>query len=91
MCVAHFKTIVYKALFTIGETCKEINRGMFCCKAMKMCRKCLIWCELSEQVILNLPEIINQTANQVEVYANQRIKEIENYDFSEIFERYLKN
>jgi len=50
-----------------------------------------IFLELSEQAILNLPEIINQTAQQVEDYANQRIRQIENYDFSEIFDRYLKN
>ncbi len=83
---------LYKALFTIGESCKEINRKRnVLLQSNENVQKMFNLRELSEQVILNLPEIINQTANQVEVYANQRIKEIENYDFSEIFERYLKN
>lgn len=83
---------LYKALFTIGESFKEINRKRnILMQSNENVQKMFNLRELSEQVILNLPEIINQTAHQVEEYANQRIKEIENYDFSEIFERYLKN
>lgn len=83
---------LYKALFTIGETCREINRKRnILLQSNENVQKMFNLRELSEQVILNLPEIINQTAHQVEGYANQRIKEIENYDFSEIFERYLRN
>ncbi len=83
---------LYKALFTIGETCREINRKRnILLQSNENVQKIFNLRELSEQVILNLPEIINQTAHQVEEYANQRIKEIENYDFSEIFERYLRN
>lgn len=83
---------LYKALFTIGETCREINRKRnILLQSNENVQKMFNLRELSEQVILNLPEIINQTSHQVEEYANQRIKEIENYDFSEIFERYLKN
>ena len=83
---------LYKALFTIGETCKDINRKRtILMQSNENVQKMFNLRELSEQVILNLPEIINQTAHQVEDYANKRIFEIENYDFSEIFERYLKN
>ena len=83
---------LYKALFTIGETCKEINRQRnILLQSTDNVQKMFNLRELSEQAILNLPEIINQTAQQVEEYSNQRIKQIENYDFSEIFERYLKN
>jgi len=82
----------YKALFTIGETCKEINRKRnVLLQSTDNVQKMFNLRELSEQAILNLPEIINQTAQQVEDYANQRIRQIENYDFSEIFDRYLKN
>ena len=45
--------------------------------------------ELSEQVLLNLPDI-SQTTIQVENKFTERRKQIENYDFSRIFERYLK-
>ena len=83
---------LYKALFTIGETCKDINRQRnILLQSTDNIQKMFNLRELSEQAILNLPEIINQTAQQVEEYSNQRIKQIENYDFSEIFERYLKN
>ena len=83
---------LYKALFTIGETCKDINRQRNnLLQSADNVQKMFNLRELSEQAILNLPEIINQTAQQVEEYSNQRIKQIENYDFSEIFERYLKN
>lgn len=46
--------------------------------------------ELPEQVLLNLPDIISQTTIQVENKFTERRKQIENYDFSTIFERYLK-
>ena len=83
---------LYKALFTIGETCKEINRKRnVLLQSTDNVQKMFNLRELSEQAILNLPEIINHTAQQVEDYANQRIRQIENYDFSEIFDRYLKN
>lgn len=83
---------LYKALFTIGESCKEINRKRnVLLQSTDNVQKMFNLRELSEQAILNLPEIINQTAQQVEDYANQRIRQIENYDFSEIFDRYLKN
>lgn len=83
---------LYKALFTIGESCKEINRKRnVLLQSTDNVQKMFNLRELSEQAILNLPEIINQTAQQVEEYANQRIREIENYDFSAVFERYLRN
>ena len=46
--------------------------------------------ELPEQVVLNLPDIICQTTLQVEENLTKRRKQIDNYDFSTIFERYLK-
>ena len=82
---------LYKALFTIGETCKEIQRKRNNLQfANDGVQRMFNLRELSEQAVLSLPEIINQTSQQVEDYMNQRYKDIENYDFSEIFERYLK-
>ena len=82
---------LYKALFTIGETCKEIQRKKNVLQqSNESIQRMFHLRELSEQAILNLPEIINQTSQQVEVHINQRYKEIEQYDFSEIFDRYLK-
>lgn len=40
--------------------------------------------------VLGLPDIINQTSHQVELQYNARRKEIQNYDFGSVFERYLK-
>lgn len=83
---------LYKALFTIGETLKEINRKRnILLQSNESVQKMFNLRELNEQAILNLPAIINQTAHQVEDYTRQRLVEIENFDFSEIFERYLKN
>lgn len=82
---------LYKALFTIGETCKEIQRKRNNLQlANDGVQRMFNLRELSEQAVLSLPEIINQTSQQVEDYMNQRYKDIENYEFSEIFERYLK-
>ncbi|WP_010114095.1 PH domain-containing protein [Acinetobacter sp. P8-3-8] len=83
---------LYKALFTIGETLKEINRKRnILLQSNESVQKMFNLRELNEQAILNLPAIINQTAHQVDDYTRQRLVEIENFDFSEIFERYLKN
>lgn len=83
---------LYKALFTIGETLKEINRKRnILLQSNESVQKMFNLRELNEQAILNLPAIINQTSHQVEDYTRQRLIEIENFDFSEIFERYLKN
>jgi hypothetical protein len=46
--------------------------------------------ELPEQVVLSLPDIINQTVQQVELHFNSRRQEIQNYDFGSTFERFIK-
>ncbi len=46
--------------------------------------------ELSENVVLNLPDVINQTVAQVENAYGERLKTIRNYDFGAIFEHYLR-
>ena len=82
---------LYKALFTIGVTCKEIERQMTTLtETQKAINGMFVLRELPEQAVLNLPDIICQTTLQVESNFTNRRKEIENYDFSSIFERYLK-
>lgn len=82
---------LYKALFSIGEACKEIERQMKTLTHMQESVNGMFTLRaLPEQVVLNLPDIICQTSQQVESHFNDRRKQIEHYDFSEIFERYLK-
>lgn len=82
---------LYKALFTIGVTCKEIERQMTTLtETQKAINGMFVLRELPEQAVLNLPDIICQTTLQVESSFTERRKQIENYDFSSIFERYLK-
>lgn len=81
---------LYKALFAIGEACKDIQRKRNQLQQThESIQRMFQLRELSEQVVLNLPDIISQTSHQVEEYVNGRYKEIEQYDFSEIFDRYL--
>lgn len=82
---------IYKALFSIGEACKDIERQMSTLQQTQQAVNNMFSLrELPEQVLLNLPDIICQTTLQVEAGFTTRRKQIENYDFSEIFERYIK-
>lgn len=82
---------LYKALFSIGEECKEIERQINSLVITQQAVNNMFSLrELPEQVLLNLPDIISQTTIQVENKFTERHKQIENYDFSSIFERYLK-
>lgn len=82
---------IYKALSAIADKCATIKQnehilnksfdsvvGMFGLKA------------LPETVILNLPDIINQTIQQVEAGYHDRLKDIRDYDFGAVFEHYLR-
>lgn len=82
---------IYKALFSIGESCKEIERQMdTLIKTQQAVNGMFALRQLPEQIILNLPDIITQTTLQVEANFTERRKQIENYDFSHIFERYIR-
>ena len=82
---------VYKALFGIGEACREIERQTaVLMQTQQAVNNMFSLRELPEQALLNLPDIICQTTLQVEANLTVRRKQIENYDFSEIFERYIK-
>lgn len=82
---------IYKALFAISEKCKDIQKYMTTLQnTHEVINKMFVLRELPEQVVLNLPDIICQTAQQVEASYNTRRNEIQNYDFSPIYARYIK-
>jgi hypothetical protein len=82
---------IYKALFTISEKCHDIKTNMATLQnTHEAVSKMFTLRELSEQVVLNLPDIINQTVQQVELHYNERRNEIRSYDFGAIFQRYIK-
>ncbi|MBF0467528.1 MAG: PH domain-containing protein [Desulfamplus sp.] len=81
----------YKVLFIISEKCKDIQKYMTTLDHTHTAiNKMFVLRELTEQVVLNLPDIINQTIDQVEIHYNARRDEIQNYDFGSIFQRYIK-
>ena len=82
---------LYKALFSIGEACQEIARQTSTLiQTQQAVNNMFSLRELPEQVVLNLPDIICQTTLQVQENFTGQRKKIEIYDFSSIFERYLK-
>ncbi|SJM91082.1 conserved hypothetical protein [Crenothrix polyspora] len=82
---------LYKALFTISEKCKDIQKYMATLQqTYDAVNKMFVLRELPEQIVLNLPDIICQTVQQVESHYNTRRQEIQHYDFGTIFERYIK-
>jgi hypothetical protein len=82
---------IYKALFTISEKCYDIKTNMTTLQnTHEAVSKMFTLRELSEQVVLNLPDIINQTVQQVELHYNERRNEIRSYDFGAVFQRYIK-
>ncbi|WP_218698787.1 PH domain-containing protein [Acinetobacter harbinensis] len=82
---------LYKALFSIGEACQEIARQTSTLiQTQQAVNNMFSLRELPEQVVLNLPDIICQTTLQVQENFTEQRKKIEIYDFSSIFERYLK-
>lgn len=82
---------LYKALFSIGEACQEIARQTSTLiQTQQAVNNMFSLRELPEQVLLSLPDIICQTTLQVQENFTEQRKKIEIYDFSSIFERYLK-
>ena len=88
--IAQIKAI-YKALFTISEKFKEIQRDMTVLQnTHDSVARMFVLRELPEQAVLNLPDIINQTVQQIEAAYHGRRIAIQNYDFGYIFKRYIK-
>jgi len=88
--IAQIKAI-YKALFTISEKFKEIQRDMTVLQnTHDAVNRMFVLRELPEQVVLSLPDIVNQTTQQIEAAYHSRRIVIQNYDFGSIFKRYIK-
>jgi hypothetical protein len=82
---------IYKALFVVSEKCREIKTKIDSLHYVHgEVYKMFNLRELSEEAVLNLPDIINQTCQQVEIHYNARRDDILHYDFSTIFARYIK-
>ena len=82
---------IYKALTAISEQCKRIaHEETVLEKSFNTVTNMFSLRELSENVVLNLPDVINQTVAQVENAYGERLKTIRNYDFGAIFEHYLR-
>ena len=82
---------IYKALTAISEQCKRIaHEEMVLEKSFNTVTNMFSLRELSENVVLNLPDVINQTVAQVENAYGERLTTIRNYDFGAIFEHYLR-
>jgi hypothetical protein len=82
---------IYKALFSISEKFKEMQMQMITLQQTQdAVNKMFSIKELPEQMILNLPDIINETVSQVESKYTERRREIQNFDFGEIYKRYLE-
>lgn len=83
---------LYKALFVISERCKEIERAFSQFQQISSQVTAIFALkELPEPVILSLPDMINQTAGQIESHYQARYTEIKDYDFGSIYQRYLRN
>ena len=82
---------IYKALTAISEQCNKIRQQeMVLEKSFNTVTNMFSLRELSENVVLNLPDVINQTVAQVESAYGERLQAIRQYDFSAIFEHYLR-
>ena len=82
---------IYKALFSISEKFKEMQMQMNTLQQTQdAVNKMFSIKELPEQMILNLPDIINETVSQVDAKYTERRREIQNFDFGEIYKRYLE-
>ncbi|MFW2178421.1 MULTISPECIES: PH domain-containing protein [unclassified Moraxella] len=82
---------IYKALTAISEQCKVIaHKEAVLERSFSTVTNMFSLRELSENVVLNLPDVVNQTVAQVETAYGERLNAIRQYDFSAIFEHYLR-
>ncbi len=82
---------IYKALTAIAERCANIaHREHVLNRSFETVASMFGLKQLPDTVILNLPDIINQTIHQVEDGYHKRLEAIRQYDFGEVFEHYLR-
>lgn len=83
---------IYKALIAISQQCAKIAQAeAILDKSFDKVTQMFLLKEMPETVILNLPDVINQTFLQVETGYRERLETIRDYDFGKIFEHYLRN
>lgn len=83
---------IYKALFHISLKYKDIHKQFETLyNTQDAINRMFMLRQLPEQVVLNLPDVINQTVSQVEQHFNSRRSAIGTYDFGAIFKRYIKD
>lgn len=82
---------IYKALSAIADKCTTIRQNeQILNKSFDSVTTMFGLKALPETVILNLPDIINQTIQQVETGYHDRLSAIRDYDFGAVFEHYLR-
>lgn len=82
---------IYKALSAIADRCARIREEeVLLEKTFERVTSMFQLKDLPETVILNLPDIINQTVQQVERGHQDRLGAIRQYDFGTVFEHYLR-
>lgn len=82
---------IYKALIAIAQACQGIEQQeQILQDSFNRVTAMVNLKTLPENVILNLPDIINQTVLQIESGYHQRLSQIRKYDFADIFQHYLR-
>lgn len=82
---------IYKALIAIAQQCQVIDQQERILQdSFNRVTAMVNLKTLPENVILNLPDIINQTVLQIESGYQQRLSQIRKYDFADIFQHYLR-
>lgn len=82
---------IYKALTSIAEKCHHIyHQERILEKAFDKATSMVDLKQLPDSVILQLPDIINQTMDQIENHYQKRLEKIRRYDFGDVFEHYLR-
>lgn len=82
---------IYKALTAIAERCQAIHHDeMVLNKTFDTITNIFQIKDVPENIILNLPDVINQTVQQVEQGYQNRLTAIRQYDFGSVFEHYLR-
>lgn len=83
---------IYKALTAIADKCHTIKSNeAILDKTFETITSMFELRNMPETVILNLPDIINQTIHQVEAGYHDRLNTIRQYDFGAVFEHYLRS
>lgn len=82
---------IYKALTAIAERCASIaSREYLLNRSFEAVTQMFGIRQLPETVILNLPDVINQSVHQIYTAHEKELSDIRQYDFGAVFEHYLR-